>query len=75
MDEDNQHVVYAITISSQKREENFLQKFIEFLKYGHSIKYWHNYIMDAYVNHTNNFIYVTGIPDRKGSKPHELPEV
>ena len=31
--------------------------------------------MDAYLNHTDNFIYVIGIPDRKGSKPHELPEV
>ena len=30
--------------------------------------------MDGYVNFTPNCIYLTGMPDVKGSKPHELGE-
>lgn len=55
-----------------KSDNNYVRKFINFLKYGHNLNYWNNYIMDAYVNHTDNCIYLTGIPDIKGSKPHEL---
>lgn len=43
-----------------------------FLKNNPNFKYWHDYIMDGYVNYTPNCIYLTGMPDIKGSKPHEL---
>ena len=36
-----------------------------------NIKYWHNYIMEGYSNYESNCIFLTGIPDIKGSKPHE----
>lgn len=48
------------------------KKRISFLKNNPDFKYWHNYIMDAYVNHSVSNILLTGIPDIKGSKPHEL---
>ncbi len=49
----------------EKREYSFMKKNPDF-------KYWHDYIMDAYVNYTPNCIYLTGMPDIKGSKPHEM---
>ena len=44
------------------------------LKHNKNSNYWHDYIMDGYVNFTPNCIFLTGIPDIKGSKPHELNE-
>lgn len=48
------------------------KKQYRFLKHNSDFKYWHNYIMDGYTNYTENSIYLTGMPDIKGSKPHEL---
>jgi len=45
------------------------KKQYRFFKYNSDFKYWHNYIMDGYVNYTENSIYLTGMPDIKGSKP------
>jgi len=44
----------------------------DFFKYGLDKYYWHNYIMDAYSNFKRSHILLTGIPDIKGTKPHEL---
>ncbi len=48
------------------------KRYYNFMKYNPDFKYWHNYVMDGYFNYTPNCIYLTGIPDIKGSKPHEL---
>ena len=55
-----------------KDDINYLEKLYQFLKYNSDHIYWHNYIMDAYVNSSYDRIYLTGIPDLKGSKPHEI---
>jgi hypothetical protein len=47
-------------------------KILRKMKYNIDLKYWLNYIMDAYVNYESNCIFLTGIPDIKGSKPHEM---
>ena len=52
----------------------FEDTYYDFMKYNADFKYWHNYIMDGYVNYRSNCIYLTGIPDIKGSKPHELKD-
>ncbi len=41
-----------------------------FFKYGPAEKYWHDYIMDGYVNCSSDRVYLTGIPDVRGSLPH-----
>lgn len=41
-----------------------------FFKYGPAEKYWHDYIMDGYVNFTSDRVYLTGIPDMPESLPH-----
>ena len=41
-----------------------------FFKYGPTERYWHDYIMDGYVNVTSDRVYLTGIPDVPGSLPH-----
>ena len=58
----------------RKGSLGFEEKYYHFMKYNADFKYWHDYIMDAYVNYKSNCIYLTGIPDIKGSKPHELEE-
>lgn len=52
----------------QKIENNVY----DFFKNNPDFNYWHEYIMDAYVNYTPNCIYLTGMPDIEGSKPHEI---
>ncbi|MCB9294416.1 MAG: hypothetical protein H6559_15030 [Lewinellaceae bacterium] len=41
-----------------------------FFKYGPTERYWHDYIMDGYVNFASDRVYLTGIPDVPGSLPH-----
>ena len=47
-------------------------KILSIMKYNIDVKYWLNYIMDGYLRYEPNCIFLTGIPDVKGSKPHEL---
>lgn len=47
-------------------------KILSKMKYNIDVKYWLNYIMDGYLHYEPNCIFLTGIPDVKGSKPHEL---
>jgi len=56
----------------KKGEKDFEKKYSKFMKHPSDFKYWHDYIMDGYSNYKPNCIYLTGIPDIKGSKPHEL---
>lgn len=56
----------------QKNELGNDVKIRSLMKHHTDDKYWHNYIMDSYVNYESNCIYLTGIPDIKGSKPHEI---
>ena len=41
-----------------------------FFKYGPTERFWHDYVMDGYVNFTSDRVYLTGIPDVPGSLPH-----
>ncbi|MCB9272676.1 MAG: hypothetical protein H6564_01455 [Lewinellaceae bacterium] len=45
-------------------------KLYDFFKYGPTERYWHNYIMDGFVNFTSDRIFLTGIPDIPESLPH-----
>jgi hypothetical protein len=58
--------------SITKENIHYSEKLYQLLKYNSDNKYWHNYIMDAYVNSFYDRISLTGIPDLKGTKPHEL---
>lgn len=40
------------------------------MKYGLNRHYWNEYIFEAYVNHVNEAIYLTGFPDIPKSRPH-----
>jgi hypothetical protein len=42
----------------------------ELMKHGLNRHYWNEYIFEAYVNHTSNAIYLTGLPDIPLSRPH-----
>ena len=42
----------------------------QFMKYGLSRDYWNEYIFEAYVNHNQGAILLTGFPDIPLSRPH-----
>lgn len=41
-----------------------------FLKYGPKPNFWNEYIFLAYKNYQNDAVFLTGLPDVKGSLPH-----
>ncbi len=45
-------------------------KLYDFFKYGPTERYWHDYIMDGFVNFTSDRVFLTGIPDIPESLPH-----
>lgn len=56
----------------EKNDPEMDAKISNIMKHNKDPKFWLDYIMDAFVNYESNCIYLTGIPDIKGSKPHEL---
>jgi hypothetical protein len=56
----------------EKNDPEMDAKIVSIMKHNRDPKFWLDYIMDAFVNYESNCIYLTGIPDIKGSKPHEL---
>ena len=51
-------------------KEDTTAAYKEFLKYGLSRHYWNEYIFEAYVNHIQGAILLTGFPDIPLSRPH-----
>lgn len=52
-----------------KRKDGRLS-YHDFMKYGLSKHYWPEYVFQAYVNHTENNIWLTGFPDKPETLPH-----
>lgn len=42
----------------------------EFMKFGKAPNAWHEFIFQAYLNYQTEAIFLTGLPDVKGSLPH-----
>jgi hypothetical protein len=40
------------------------------MKDGPTRRYWNDYVFEAYVNHTPNAIFLTGLPELPESRPH-----
>ena len=40
------------------------------MKYGPTRAYWNDFVFEAYVNHRQEVIYLAGLPDVPGSRPH-----
>jgi hypothetical protein len=40
------------------------------MKYGPTPNYWHEFVLEAYVNYRTEVIYLTGLPDVPESRPH-----
>lgn len=40
------------------------------MKYGLSLHYWNEYVMEAYLNHRSDMIMLAGLPDEPASRPH-----
>ena len=40
------------------------------MKYGLDHYYWHEFILQAYLNHRYDVIFLTGLPDVPKSLPH-----
>jgi hypothetical protein len=44
--------------------------YINHFKFGPDHNYWNEYIFLSYVNHTQDAVFLTGIPDQKHTLPH-----
>ncbi|MBI5486448.1 MAG: hypothetical protein HY905_03865 [Deltaproteobacteria bacterium] len=42
------------------------------MKYGPTRNYWNDFVLEAYVNHRADVIYLTGLPDRPETRPHSM---
>lgn len=40
------------------------------MKYGLERNYWNEYILEAYVNHLSEAVFIAGLPDVEESRPH-----
>lgn len=40
------------------------------MKHGLSARYWPEFVFEAYANHTPNAVFLLGLPDVYGSRPH-----
>ena len=50
--------------------KNKNQSYETLMKYGLNRHYWNEYILEGYVNHTNEMIILAGFPDIPLSRPH-----
>jgi len=46
------------------------EAYAHLMKYGLSLNYWNEYVMEAYVNHSHDMILLAGFPDLPSSRPH-----
>lgn len=56
------------------KEQNPEQAFHHYMKYGPEPRYWTDYILEAYMNHTADVIWLQGVPDRAQTRPHARSE-
>jgi hypothetical protein len=63
-------VAYLNRAMLQVKIKDDEKKLERLMKYGLSTNHWNEYIFLAYVNHQHDAIFLTGIPDVKGSLPH-----
>ena len=49
---------------------NTWQAYRHLMKYGLELRYWCEYVFEAYVNYKTSLVYLRGLPDVAGSRPH-----
>jgi hypothetical protein len=42
----------------------------EFMKYGPDLRYWNEFVFEAYTNHLSSVIALRGLPDVPGTRPN-----
>ncbi len=47
-----------------------LDAYEEHMKFGPSRRYWHEFVLEAYVNYQSDVVFLTGLPDIPESRPH-----
>jgi hypothetical protein len=40
------------------------------MKYGPARNYWNDFVLEGYVNHCTDVIFLAGLPDVPASRPH-----
>lgn len=46
----------------------------DYLKYGNSLGYWLEFVVQAFLGYNGTMILVTGVPDDPASLPHSHPK-
>jgi len=76
---------YVFKNSSRDTWESFFQRcsasqavagrsLRDYLKHGKSLRYWLEFVFQAFVGYTGNMILATGAPDNPASLPHSHPK-
>jgi hypothetical protein len=64
-------VFFQRHLGSQTVVEHSLQ---DYLKYGKSLGYWLEFVVQAFLGYNGNMILVKGVPDDPASLPHSHPK-
>lgn len=66
----NDWIAYLRRAMLQVESDNAEAKLEHLMKYGLNTHHWNEYILRAYVDHQHDAVFLTGLPDVKGSLPH-----
>lgn len=47
-----------------------IEAYEQHMKFGPSRRYWHEFVLEAYVNYASDVVFLTGLPDIPESRPH-----
>ncbi len=76
---------YLFREGNRRKWEDFFQRHLasaadagnalrDYLKYGKSLGYWLEFVVQAFLGYNGNMILVTGVPDHPASLPHSHPK-
>jgi hypothetical protein len=57
-------------LSSQTSRQARIDECERHLKYGPSLNYWNEFVFEGYFKHSNEAIFLAGLPDIPESRPH-----
>jgi len=63
-------VEYLMRTTEKMGGRGDLGAYEKLMKYGPERNYWNEYIFEAYLNHSTDSIFLAGLPDVEGSRPH-----
>lgn len=67
--EDEWHAFFRRMLSDGPAEIR-ISEYERLMKFGPNRNYWNEFVLEAYVNHRSDVIFLKGLPDMAASRPH-----